>query len=436
MPQPFDYTSNLPNPTQNLIGAVTAGQGIMQLKAAQQSVKQAEVSLAQQKELQADLAKLSSNPSSAAVASMMVKYPSLSEHFKRTYDTLSSETQKARVSQASEVYAALASGDNDLAHQVIEQQAEAYKNSGLEKEAKTLTDLGQLIKLHPESARTSTALFLASAMGPEKFTETFSKLESERRERDLEPSKLTTAQAEARTAAANSKFAESAAALDLQKKGWDIFKIQEDVKIAKENNRISAMRAGIERETNDLKKQELQQKLKDAEMERDQKVRDKAATVESSRGTIDNSLSTIDRVLNNPSLNDVLGSLEGGWVGAAKNVFSDEAQNVISDIETIKSQTFLTQLQKLKDASSTGASGLGALSEKEGERLINGIQSLNRKQGEKQFEDNLKEVQRLLLKTRKALVDKYGVPDTIPDTPNAQTPAADVDALVKKYAGG
>lgn len=436
MPQPFNYTLNVSNPAQNLISSVAAGQGLVQLKAAQQATRQAEASFAQQQQLQSDLAKLSQNVNPAAVAQMMVKYPALSEHFKRTYDVLGSEQQKARIDQASEVYAALSSGDNQLAQDRLRSQAAAYENSGMTKESKVLNDMAELIKLHPETAKTSTGLFLASAMGPDKFVETFSKLESERRERDLEPSKLTTAQAEARSAGTKAKFAESEAALDLQKKGWDIFKIQEDVKIAKENNRIAAMRAGLEKETNDLKRQELETKLKDAELERDQKVRDKAATVESTRGTIDNSLSTIDRVLNNPSLNDVLGSLEGGILGAAKNILDDDAQNVIADIETIKSQTFLTQLQKLKDASSTGASGLGALSEKEGERLINGIQSLSRKQGEKQFGDNLKEVQRLLLKTRKALVDKYGVPDTVPDTPNAQPTPEEIDALVKKHGGG
>lgn len=447
MPQPFDYSlQGVPNPTQNLLQTIAAGQGIQQLKASQIAAKQAEVNFKQQQQMQSDLAMLSQNPSPAAIAQMTVKYPALSEHFKRTYDMLGSEQQKARVDQASEVYAAMSSGDNDLAVSRLNSQAEAYKNSGMDKESKTLTDLAELIKLHPETARTSTALFLASAMGPEKFTDTFTKLQSEQREANLEPSKLSAAQSEARSAAVKADFAQSDAAADLQKKGWDIYKIQEDVKIARENNRIAAMKAGIDKETNDLKRQELQQKLDDAKLERDQKVRDRAATVEQSRGTIDNSLSTIDRILSNPALNDTLGSFEGSTVGGvvsdvAKAVNplkwnSDDRANVIADIDTLKSQTFLNQLMQLKQASGTGASGLGALSEKEGDRLINGIQSLSRKQSEKQFTDNLKEVQRLLLKNRKGLVDKYGVPDTIPDTPNAQPSAEEIDALVKKHGGG
>lgn len=435
MPQPNDYTLKVANPTQNMLGALSLGTGIAQLRAAQAQTAAAKASVERQLQMQADLANVNTQSNPAAVASLMVKYPEMSEQFKRSYDALGQEQQKSKVNMASQAYSALLAGDNDTAASLLKGYSEAYRNSGMLQDADAANRMSELVRLHPETAKTTAGIYLASAMGPEKFQETFSKLESERRERDLEPSKLTEAQATARSAATKANFAESEAAMDLQKKGWDIYKIQEDVKIARENNRIAAMNASLAKETNELKKQELQDKLKDAQLARDQAVRDRAVSIETSRGTIDNSLNTIDRVLNNPSLSDVLGSLEGGWVGAAKNVFSDEAQNVLADIETIQSQTFLTQLQKLKDASSTGASGLGALSEKEGERLINGIQSLNRKQGEKQFTDNLREVQRLLLKTRKNITSKYGVPDTIPDTPNATPSAEEIDAILKKHGG-
>jgi hypothetical protein len=436
MTQPNNYSLNLPDPTQSVMGALNLGTGMVQLQAAKQQLKQAEATAASQKAMQTDLANLSQNPNPAAVAQLMVKYPQLSENLKRGYDALGSEQQKAKTNQASQVYAALLAGDNDTAYSTLRGYAEAYRNSGMKQDADSSDALAEIIKLHPEQAKTTAGLYLANAMGPEKFTETFSKLESERRERGLEPSKLSEAQSAAREAATKADFAGSNAVMDLQKKGWDIYKIQEDVKIARENNRIAALNATISRETNELKKQELQDKLKDAQLKRDQEVRDRAVAVETTRTGIDNSLSTIDRVLTNPSLNDVLGSLEGGWAGAAKNILDDDAQNAVADIETIKSQAFLSQLKTLKDASATGASGLGALSEKEGERLISSIQSLSRKQGEKQFTDNLKEVQRLLLKSRKGITTKYGVPDTVPDTPNVQTSADDVDALLKKYGGG
>jgi hypothetical protein len=61
---------------------------------------------------------------------------------------------------------------------------------------------------------------------------------------------------------------------------------------------------------------------------------------------------------------------------------------------------------------------------------------LSRKQGEDQFRANLGEVQRLLLKSRKGLVNKYGVPDTIPDTPQVKASPEEVEAILKKHGGG
>jgi hypothetical protein len=434
MTQPNDYTLKLADPTQNVLGSVQLGANLMQFQAAKQQMAQADAAMKAHQAMNADIAKLSQNPTPAGVAQMMVKYPQMSEQFKRGYDALGSEQQKAKVNQASQVYSALLAGDHDTAYSTLKGYAEAYRNSGMTQDADSSDALAEIIKLHPDTAKTTAGVYLASAMGPEKFQETFSKLESERRERDLEPSKLTEAQAAARAAATKADFAQSEAVMDLQKKGWDIYKIQEDVKIAKENNRIAAMKAAADKETNDLKRQELQDKLKDAQLARDQAVRDRVASVEQSRGTIDNSLSTIDRVLQNPALNDVIGSMEGSSL--YPHLLSDNAQNAIADIDTIKSQTFLTQLQNLKNASATGASGLGALSEQEGERLMNGLQSLSRKLGEDQFRANLGEVQRLLLKSRKGLVNKYGVPDTIPDTPQVKASPEEVEAILKKHGGG
>jgi hypothetical protein len=434
MPQPINYGINAQDPTQSMSNAVGLAANLTQLKSAQMAQTQAEAGIKQQQRLNNDLAAIHANPTPAAIAQLSIKYPQLSEQFKRSYDMLGAEQQKSKVNMASQAYAALLAGDSDTAASLLNGYADAYRNSGMTQDADAASRLAELVKAHPETAKTTAGLYLSAAMGPEKFTENFSKLEAERRERDLEPSTLTKSQADARAAATKADFAESEAVTDLQKKGWDIYKIQEDVKIARENNRIAAMKAAADKETNDLKRQELQDKLKDAQMARDQTVRDRTASVEQSRGVIDNQLNTIDRVLKNPQLNNVVGSMEGSSL--YPHLLSDEAQNAIADIDTIKSQTFLSQLQALKNSSPTGASGLGALNKEEGEQLMNGIQNLSRKQGEEQFRANAAEIQRLLLKARKGLTVKFGVPDTIPDTPNAKATPDEVDALVKKYGGG
>jgi hypothetical protein len=355
----------------------------------------------------------------------MVKYPSMSEQFKRTYDVLSAEQQKSRVDQASQVYAALESGQPDMAQRILKEQAVAYRNSGMEKEAKTLDDLAEMARLSPETARTSTGLFLASAMGPEKFIETFTKLQSERREADLAPEQLTEAQAKARQAAVKADFAESEAVMDLQKKGWDIYKIQEDVKIARENSRITALKAQIDREQNDLKRQELQMKLENMQRERDQAVRDKAADVETANGAIDNMLNTADRILQTPL--DVVGSAAGP-VSSRMPTLTQDTADFEALIDNLDAQAFIAQIPNLK--------GMGALSDAEGKKITAALQNFSLKQSPEQLLSNVREAQRLLFKARQNISQRYGVPQTIPNTPAVQSSPEDIESLLQKYGGG
>lgn len=423
MPQPYDYTlGNLPSPTENLVNSLTLARGFQQLKTQRSDSERAAAAQAQ---LQADLSQLGTNPTPAGLAQLMVKYPSMSEQFKRTYDVLDSEQQKSRVSQASQVYAALESGQPEMAQRILQEQATAYRNSGMEREAKTLDDLAEMARLSPETARTSTGLFLASAMGPEKFTETFTKLQSERREAELQPSQLTESQAKARQAAVKADFAESEAVVDLQKKGWDIYKIQEDVKIARENSRIAALKAQADREQNELKKQELQMKLEAAQNERDQVVRNKIADVESASSNIDNMLSTADKILQTPIgvVEDATGPIE-----SRLPTFSSKTADFEALIDNLDAQAFLAQIPNLK--------GMGSLSDAEGKKITAALQNFNLKQSPEQLLSNVREAQRLLLKARGNISARYGVPETIPDTPAVQSTPEDIEALLQKYGGG
>lgn len=378
-----------------------------------------------QAQMQADLGALASNPTPSALISMMAKYPSLGENFKRTYDVLSSEQKDARLTQATQVYAALQAGKPEIAAQLLVDQATAYRNSGQEREAQTLDDLSALVKASPGTASTSAGLFLASAMGPDKFAETFTKLQSDRREAELQPSKLTEAQAKAQKAAVDAKFAESGAVLDLQKKGWDVTKIQEDIKIAKQNASIAAINAQIAREGNQLKREELQLKLQDMVQKRDEAVRTKVSDLESARSQMDNMLNTADRVLNTPI--SVVGSAAGP-VSSRMPTLSQDTADFEALVETLGSQSFMAQIPNIK--------GMGALSNAEGEKLQAALQNFSLKQSPERLLANVREAQRLILKARKNMTTRAGLPETIPDTPAVSTSGSDIDALVKKYTQG
>jgi hypothetical protein len=432
MAEPYNYTITPANPNANgggmasfMAGAENAAKlSEMRLnqEASRLKIEQLKTQQDQQRAMQADMSALSANPTPAAISSMMVKYPQLSEQLKRSYDTLSSEQQKSKISQASEIYSAMNTGDYELTKKLLSDQANAYKNSGNDKDAEGLNVLSKMIDINPEQAKVTTGLFLAASMGPDKFSETFSKLQADRRAEDLHPADMTKAQADAQKAAVAAKFAESDAVMDLQKKGWDITKIQEDIKIAKENNRIAAMNAAANREGNALKRQELQLKVQEAISARDEKVRGQIADVTTTRANMDNMLNTADRILQTPA--GVIDSATGP-ISSRLPTTSQSTADFEALVENLSSQSFLSQVGALK--------GMGALSNAEGEKLQSALQNLSLKQSAGQLTKNVKEAQRIIFKARQNLSTLYGMPDTIPDTPDVKTQGGDVDSLLKKY---
>ena len=186
---PIDYLSyqqNVASPLQQSLAGYQTGVGIRK-----QQAQQAQVELQQQQALQmrTDLASLAMKEDAGAedYAQVMTKYPTMSEHFKRAWDVLSTEQQKVKQGQALNVFSALSAGQNDMAKKMLEEQKTAAENAGLKNEADSAEALLSLVEANPEAAKTSAGLLLSSTMGPEKFAETWTKLQSEQRERELQP---------------------------------------------------------------------------------------------------------------------------------------------------------------------------------------------------------------------------------------------------------
>ena len=431
MPQPFNYM--LPDPSASVMQGVQQGLGIAQMKGQLDSQRQTQEAntlaleekkraAEQTKLIQADLALVSQNPPPAALASLITKYPQLSEQLKRGYDVQSAERQKSGIQQATQVYAALQAGKPEIAQQLLLEQSEAFANSGMEQEAKTAKVIAEMVKLNPATALTSTGLMLAATMGPDKFTESFTHLQNEQRNAAKAPAELSEAQSKANKAAVESKYAESNAVKDLEKKGWDIYKVQEDVKIAKENTRIAAASAALAREGNALKRQELGLKIEEMKRTRDETVRTRAADVESANTNMDNMLNTADRILQTPF--SVI-EAAAGPISSRILTTSDDTSDFEQLVETLGSQSFLAQIPNIK--------GMGALSNAEGEKLQAALQNFTLKQSPKRLMENVREAQRLILKARKNVAARYGLPATVPDTP-AAAGSKRVDDLVNKYA--
>lgn len=424
---------NLPSPQGAIIQGLQTGAVLNQGR--QQAIDREKAALANeafQKDLNSVINK--DTPTARDYAALTVKYPQFNEQFEQAWGMLNEEQKSNRISQASEVYSALNAGEPEVAQDMLEQQAVAAENSGDARSAKAARTLAEMVRANPNAAQTSVALRLSSMMGPDKFTETFTKLENDRRSRQLEEADLTEKEAKAYQAAVAADFADSNAALDLQKKGWDITKIQNDIQVSKENQKIAALNSELRKaesrlrgEELSIRKRELEEKLRAAEEARDAKVRGRVAEAESARGNIDNMLNNLDRILQTPSgtLNDALGAWDGSWIGGVLDTFDQDVQDFAALVENLDAQAFLAQVPQMK--------GLGALSENEGKKLSAALQSFNRKQSVEQFTRNAQEAQRLMLKARENLALKLGVPDTVADTPASEPSPQEIDDLLKLY---
>lgn len=421
MAGPIDYTIQQPDLAGSLLGGI---QGAQQLRASQDAIAAREAAQAKQQQYSEDLQNYLSAPSARGASAMIAKYPESQKALAASFDIYNKDQKDEIFKAGTEAYSAIRNGRPDVAASILDQRIKAAENSG--QDTKDLESLKQSLQRDPNATGAGLALTM-SALNPDGW----SKIASEQRSQAMAPAELSLAQSKANKAATDAKFAESAAVQDLAKGGWEIQKLANDINISKLNSQIAAMNAetarqgnAIKSQGNNIKLQELQLNLQDKVAKRDKAVQEKAAEVTSARGSIDNFLNTADRVLQTDP--DVISSAAGP-VSSKIPTFSADTADFEELLNTLSSQAFMSQIPAMK--------GLGALSEKEGDKLQTSLQNLSLRQSPERLMENVKEAQRLILKSRENLTNKYGVPDVTPDTPAAAPTPNRIDALLQKYGG-
>ena len=100
---------------------------------------------------------------------------------------------------------------------------------------------------------------------------------------------------------------------------------------------------------------------------------------------LDEEINAATRLLAHPGLPGILGPRIGALPDAAVAAISEDRGGAMSLYLTIQGQTFIRALQDLKATSKTGASGLGQLTEIEGNKIQQAKAAINRQQGTDQF---------------------------------------------------
>lgn len=178
----------------------------------------------------------------------------------------------------------------------------------------------------------------------------------------------------------------------------------------------------IARETNDLKLADLQDKRAKNQQDIEQARRDKADAYNTSMDAMSRTVETAQKVLDSPGFN--------GYFGVNLNPLSNrfipgtDAADTSALVDTLKSQGFMSGIQQMR--------GLGALSNAEGQKVMDAIGNLSASQSEASAKASIKAIISTTQKAQERLQQKYG--KDIPPIQNAQqAPAAPTQQATSGY---
>lgn len=126
-------------------------------------------------ETQKDLGILFENPNPSAedITTFLGKHPTVSKHFKQTFDVMSAEKKRNTQKEIMSSLNLLATGRTDLVIQAFETRVEAAENSGLDKEAAAAKSFLEILNTNPDTAKNSLLMTLAATQGPAEFKKAY-----------------------------------------------------------------------------------------------------------------------------------------------------------------------------------------------------------------------------------------------------------------------
>jgi hypothetical protein len=204
---PINYAVDVQNPFEAVLSGFKIGAAGAEAQAKAQALEQARTA-------QAELKTLFENPKATAtdfarVSAMLPK--DQAEGVRKSFELMSTSQQQNRLQQSGQVYAALKSGQPDIAKNLLKEQADAFRNSGREQEAKATETYLQLIDMNPTGSQATIGLMMAALPGGKELLENVDKTLSTTREEAKAPAALIEARAKADKAVADATTAQATA---------------------------------------------------------------------------------------------------------------------------------------------------------------------------------------------------------------------------------
>lgn len=168
-----------------------------------------------------------------------------------------------------------------------------------------------------------------------------------------------------------------------------------------------------------------QRQVEGAAIKKQTELADSQAGFRAVDASLDRMGQLADGLAKHPGLDTI-----GGWSGFfGMHKIPGEGKDASVKLDSLKSQLVVNALGELKKMSSTGASGFGQLSEKEGERLESLVANLQAAQSDEQIRSAVREIGKFSAEARGRLRDHYNslpgnTGNPLPSQDSAPAPAA------------
>jgi hypothetical protein len=406
---PLDYAGAMgqaSNPAESLLSGLKVGAAIGELAGKGSEAKAAA-------QYQTDLEETLKLGTPSAFAALAAKYPASATGIKSAWSTLDEGRKDEEITLGTQAYLALSRGQPDIARGIIDERITAAENSG--QPVGNLRLMANAIDSSPEQAKNSLALAL-STIAPDrwKMTAAFDIKEAE--------SKSKSAESDATKSAVEARYAESNAAQEALKRGFDIQKLQQDIRLSGINQQIAlAQEARAKAKSVDDQRQ-ADLNLKRLQLEIDGKTREVVSEATEAAAASDIVLNAISETLPMIAKTDANGNLildknkkprfTSGFqnaTGPQDSALPDwmreqDVANIQEQFKSLTNQLSFANMGKLK----------GLLTDSDFKALGAALGNLSLRQDETLLYNRLQTIDTLVKKAKVANQKRYGTPSVMP----------------------
>lgn len=329
----------------------------------------------------------------SSMRQLFAEFPEMNEQIGKGMEGISADTRESLGNVAANFRMAVNAGTGD---QFVAKNATELMRLGIDpKEAQ------RLAKADPKGAVELADTIGMSALTPEKYFDVIGANEGRQIDREKLAETVRSNQAgEALTARGQ----------DVQVRGQNLSyqSAMTGHSIARERLNLDRELKGLEykekaldrqvsRETNELKKAELEQKLDGIRTQKEAAKAERYDTVASQVDSADRAIKTAQSIINSPGFT--------GYFGVNVNPFGSrflpgtDASDTSAMVDTLKSQGFMSGIQQMR--------GMGALSDAEGRKVMDAIGSLDSGMSEKQAKKSIEGIIETFEQGKKRLESRY-----------------------------